>query len=388
MGMVTMAASKRVRVGSPNSDEAKDSRDFTYWLRLLHQGLIDIDIIGLVILAVAFALILLPFTIAERADGGWSNGGIIAMLVIGFVLLIVFVLYETCVASKPLMTKRILKNRTFLAAVNIYTFNQMASAVRNTYFSSYIYVIKEWSTYEWTIFLGITTMGLSILGPIVGLIQRRTHRYKSMMVFGAVARLIAYGILVQPNGRMVQDTARLVVAQLLFCLGSFNVVGVRVGSQASVPHEDMASIIALLTLWSTLGSSVGSAVSSAIWTNQMLNRLEVELPDTDRATILKLYGNIRTLRTKYAFDSPIRQGSIRAYAYVNGHIAITALLLATVPLIATFFMPDFYLGKQQNAVTSTALDGEPVDVPRRDSPTNNQPQPFYRKWLATYYKES
>lgn len=31
-------------------------------------------------------------------------------------------------------------------------------------------------------------------------------------------------------------------------------------------------------------------------------------------------------------------------------------------------LADYYLGKQQNAVTNTGLDGKPVDVPdRRDS---------------------
>ncbi|KAK6225845.1 hypothetical protein QIS74_01892 [Colletotrichum tabaci] len=396
LGMVTMAASKRLRTGGDSGEEAVyKSRGFAYWVKLLYEGLIDIDIIGLAILGASFSLILLPFTLAKEADGGWGNAGIIAMLVVGFVLLVAFILYEMYLSPKPLMTKRIIQNRTFLAAVTIYTFNQMASAVRNTYFSSYIYIIKEWSTYEWTIFLGITTMGLSLLGPIVGLIQRRTHRYKSMMIFGAVARLIAYGLLVQPDGRMIQDTARLVIAQLTFCLGSFNVVGARVGSQASVPHEDMASIIALLTLWSTLGSSVGSAVSSAIWTSEMLDRMHMEMPGVDDATVAKLYGNIKKLRTTYDFDHPVRQGAIRAYAFVNGHIAVTALLLSAVPLFATFFMPDFYLGKQQNAVTNRGLDGEVVDVPQRQSSNdggeaaqaNEEPKPLYRRWLAAYRRD-
>ncbi|KAF0317888.1 hypothetical protein GQ607_014912 [Colletotrichum asianum] len=392
MGMVTMAASKRLRTGAAGDSE---SAGLSYWMKLLGEGLIDIDIFGLIILGTAFSLILLPFTLAESAGGGWGSPRIIAMLVVGFVLLIGFVLFEMYVSPKPFMTKHILQNRTFLAAAAIYTFNQMASPVRNTYFSSYVYIIKQWSTYEWTIFLGITTMGLSIMGPIVGLIQRSTHRYKTMMVFGAVARLIAYGLLVQPNGNMVQDTARLVVAQLLYCLGSFNVVGARVGSQASVPHEDMATIIAVLTLWSTLGSSVGSAVSSAIWTSEMLDRMRKEMPDVDEKTLAKLYGSIKKLRTTYDFDDPIRQGAIRAYAYVNGHIAIAALLLAAVPLFATFFMPDFYLGKQQNAVTNTGLDGEAVDLPQREfrneeasGTAQEQSRPFYYKWLAFYRKDA
>ncbi|KIW39024.1 uncharacterized protein PV06_08841 [Exophiala oligosperma] len=398
LGMVTMAASKRLRTGQEDGDITEQpigqrSR-INHWTTLLYEGLIDIDIIGLIILGTSFALILLPFTLAERADGGWGNASMIAMLVTGFVLLVGFVCFEAFLSPKPLMTKRIIKNRTFLAAVVIYTFNQTASSTRNTYFSSYLYVIKEWSTYKWTIVLGITTMGLSVIGPVVGLIQRCTHRYKNLMVFGAVARMVGYGLLIRSDGKMVQDTPRLVIAQLIFCLGSFNVVGARVGSQASVPHEDMATIIALLTLWSTLGSSLGSAISSAIWTNEMLDRMHREMPEASDETVSQLYKNIRKLRSRYDLENPIRQGAIRAYAWVNGHIAIAALLLAALPLIATFFMPDYYLGKQQNAVTQTGLDGESVNVPDReradsnlvDNDNNKKPKSLYRRFLNAYHK--
>ncbi|XWW94850.1 hypothetical protein V2A60_002799 [Cordyceps javanica] len=391
LGMVTMAASKRIRTGTAGEAELYGtSGRLSHWFHLLRGGLIDIDILGLIILGVAFSLILLPFSIAKSTAGGWGSARIIAMLVVGCLLLIVFGLYEKFMSPKPVMSQRIMNNRTFAASVVIFTFNQMASSVRNTYLSSYIYITKEWTEYQWIIFLGITTIGLSLLGPFVGLIQRRTHRYKSMMVFGAVARMTGYGLLLDKNGDMTQDTARLVIAQLVYCLGSFNVVGARVGSQASVPHEDMASMISLLTLWSTLGSSMGSAVSSAIWTNEMLDRMQHELPNVNKKTITKIYSSIKKLRTDYAFDDPIRQGSIRAYAYVNGHISITAVVLAALPLFASFFMPDFYLGKQQNAVTNTGLNGERVDVPEQETEpvvTNDGGKvPFYRRWLVAYRK--
>lgn len=371
MGMVSMAGSKMQRSG----DDDAAPKTVRSWLGLLSRGLIEIDMVGLVLLGFAFALILLPFTLAKAASGGWSNPSMIAMIAVGFVILVGFVLFECFVAPKPLMTRRILRNRAFLAAVVIDVFNQMASSVRNTYFSSYVWVIKPWTTYQWTIFLGITTMGLSLLGPFVGLLQRSTHRYKNLMMFGAVGKLVAYGLFVDAGSNtMTQSTARLTVAQLLFCLGSFSVVGARVGSQASVPHEDMATVISLLSLWSTLGSSVGSAISSAIWTNMMLERMQRELPTVPLATLEKLYGSIIKVRAGYAFDSPIRQGVIRAYAQTNGIIAITALCLAAVPVVATLFMPNYYLGKQQNAVTSKGLDGEHVEVPRLEEHAGE------RKW--------
>jgi MFS family permease len=386
-GMVTIAASKDVRTGVSEGS----SGNLTYWAKLAYRGLIDIDIIGLIILGFAFSLILLPITLAKSAVGGWNNPSMIAMIVMGFVSLIFFGLYEMFVAPKPFMTRRILQNRAFIAGVIIHIFNQMASSVRNTYFSSYILIIKDWTTYQWTIFLGITTMGLCIVGPIVGLIHRYSHRYKSLMVGGAAARLLGYGLLINPNGVMTQGTARLVAAQLIFCLSSLNVVGVRVGVQASVPHDDVASLLSIITLWSTLGSSVGSAVASSIWTEEMVSQMRVEMPNVDDEALQTIYGNIKLLK-EYSFLDPIRQGSIRAYGIVNGHITITALCLASVSLVASLFMPNFYLGLQQNAANNRGLDGEIVDVPINNTsvpePASAEAKPatFWQKLKTMYHK--
>jgi MFS family permease len=383
-GMVTMADSKDVRTGRTEATP----KNLTYWAKLAYRGLVDIDIVGLILLGFAFSLILLPITLAKSAKGGWNNPSMIAMIVVGFVVLILFGLYEYFLAPKPMMTKRILQNRAFIAGVIIHIFNQMASSVRNTYFSSYILIIKEWTTYQWTIFLGVTTMGLCLVGPIVGLIHRVSHRYKGLMIFGAAARILGYGLLINPNGMMTEDTARLVAAQLIFCLSSLNVVGVRVGVQASVPHDDVASLISIITLWSTLGSSVGSAIATSIWTEQMVDQMHVEMPDVDDTTITTIYGNIKTLKT-YDFFDPIRQGSIRAYSIVNGHITIVSIVFACIPLIASVFMPNFYLGKQQNAVNNKGLDGEIVDVPKNEQTAENtqtEPATFMQKMAALYRK--
>ncbi|WWC89100.1 uncharacterized protein L201_004018 [Kwoniella dendrophila CBS 6074] len=363
LGMTTLAGSKQQRVGNVDSEGLTKRA----WLRAMYNGIIEIDLLGLLLLAFGFALILLPFTLRKSAKGGWSNPSMIAMLVVGFVILILFGLYEIYLSPKPLMTRRILFNRAFLAAVVVSIFSQMASSVRNTYFFSYINVITPWSTYVQTIFVGITTIGLCIIGPVVGLIQRRTHRYKNLMVFGNAIRLVSYGLLIESaTNTMTRSTAKLTLSQLIFCLISFSNVGIRVGTQASVPHEDMASIISLISLWSTLGSSVGGAIAAAIWTDMMPTQLSIELPNASPALVKKLYGSITAI-TAYDYNDPIRQGVIRAYTKTSGHIAICSICLASIPLIATFFMPDYYLGKQQNAITNKGLAGEDVYVPKEET---------------------
>ncbi|KAH7377401.1 major facilitator superfamily domain-containing protein [Pyrenochaeta sp. MPI-SDFR-AT-0127] len=332
------------------------------YLNLAWRGIIDIDLAGLILLGFGFALVLLSFNLAKTAKGGWSNPSMIAMLVTGFLILGIFAAFEIFIAPKPIMTRRIFRNRAFICALLVDVFGQMGSSTRSNYFSSYVYIIKDWSNYSWNTFLNITTLVLCLFGPLGGLIHRFSHRYKSLMVLGAVLKLIGNCILMTTDVRSTQSTGALVVSQLLLGCGAFTVIGARVGSQASVPHEDLSTAIAILSLWSTLASSVGYTIAASIWTDRMLPYMREEMPDVPEKTLKTIYGSIKTLRTKYGWQDPIRQGAVRAYTRVNGILFLTAIVLNILPVIFSFCMPDYYLGKQQNAVTNTGVDGQPVEI--------------------------
>lgn len=321
------------------------------YLNLAWRGAIEIDLAGLILLGLGFALVLLSFNLSKAATGGWSNPSMIAMLVIGFVILGFFIAFEVMIAPKPIMTRRIFHNKAFICALIVNVSSQMASSTRATYFSSYMYIIKNWSNYAWNTFLNTTTLVLCIFGALGGIIHRISHRYKTLMVLGAVLRLIGNAILMTTDVRSTQDTATLVVSQLLLGCGAFAVIGARVGSQASVPHEDLSSAIAIIALWSTLASSVGSTIAGSIWQDKMLPYMREEMPNVPEKTLKSVYGSIKKLRTEYSWDDPIREGAVRAYTRVNGILFLVALVVNILPVIFSLCMP----GKKSNAVASLQL---------------------------------
>ena len=77
----------------------------------------EVDLFGLVLLSAALSLILIPLTLAARADGGWSNDTIITLLVIGCLCLVAYPFWDTNkrLAPRPLLTLRLFKERTVLA---------------------------------------------------------------------------------------------------------------------------------------------------------------------------------------------------------------------------------------------------------------------------------
>lgn len=81
----------------------------------------DLDIFGILLLAAGISLILLPLTLAPNASGRWKNASMIAMLVIGGVLCVVFPFWERSkkLAPKAFFPPNLFQNRTVIAGVAI-----------------------------------------------------------------------------------------------------------------------------------------------------------------------------------------------------------------------------------------------------------------------------
>ena len=77
----------------------------------------DLDIFGLLLLSSAVTLILIPLTLAAKAENGWKNKSIVAMIVVGLICLFFLPFWETSkkLAPKPLLSLHLLKQRTALA---------------------------------------------------------------------------------------------------------------------------------------------------------------------------------------------------------------------------------------------------------------------------------
>jgi len=85
----------------------------------LSQVWYELDVMGLLLLSAAIALVLIPISLAS--SNGWNNPSIIAMIVIGCVCFVLFPLWESSsrLAPKAFISLRLLTNRTVLAGCAI-----------------------------------------------------------------------------------------------------------------------------------------------------------------------------------------------------------------------------------------------------------------------------
>ncbi|GAA5883462.1 hypothetical protein JCM16303_003809 [Sporobolomyces ruberrimus] len=331
------------------------------FVRSVLNHLIDFDALGLILFGAGWACLLLPLTLVNKATLDWNSYKIIILLCFGGVILLSFIAYERFVAPKPLFPFKFFRSWTILACGFIGFFDFVSFYLQYTYQYSFISVTRGWSVADQGYFAYTQTLCLTFGAICAGFYQLYFHRTKWLLVCGLCVRLLGVGLMIRSKGAH-GSTAFLVITQVLQGLGG----GIASGScqllaQASVPHQQVASVTAFVLLLAEIGNSVGTAIASAIWRQHMptelSNRLTGLLPE---ANITLIYGSITTAAS-YPKGSPIYEGVIGAYDQVMKILLIAATVIAVVPPLLALGINNILLTKAHNAVEGEDVAGRQID---------------------------
>lgn len=341
VGALSLASSTYARQRILAGEE-KEQR--TWWQAGLHHAS-RINALGLLIMGFAFACLLSPFTLVYGAENGYKNPSMIALLVVGGVLLIVWALYDGFIAKYPIMPRRVI-NRTLVCAVLI-DFNYFLSGyLSDTYWASWLWVtFGDLTDQEYNYVLNILTVGLTVFAIMAGAAMRYFHRYKHVQMFGLAVRVIGMGLnFYSVNGNhalVVQIMSRILIS----IGGGCSVITSQVASQISVPHQDLGIAIAILGLWTAVGRGVGSAISGSVWSDRLPRTLQENLGAYYNATELQgMFNDFRVARL-----AEPREAVVRAYDDAVYPLFLAAMVLSLLSLFCNFFMTNFYLDDRHNA---------------------------------------
>nr|BAK05769.1 predicted protein [Hordeum vulgare subsp. vulgare] len=305
----------------------------------------QIDAVGLLLLGFAFGCILSPFTLYTTAAGGYTNPSLIALLTVGGILFIACCVWEWKFASHPIMPRRIF-NKTFMCCIGI-DFNYYFSGyLSDTYWSSWLYVVHDYSDADYGYILNILTVGLCGFGTVAGLCQRYFHRYKWFQMFGLAIRCVGMGLqFACVNGH--NTTAVIVLSRIFIGIGGgFSVISSQVAAQASVPHADMALSMSILSLWTSIGGAIASAIAASVWNAKVPANLEKYLGSTYNSTeIAEIFGSIAVARV-----TEPRSAVVQAYNDSVWGLYLAGMITSFLSLIAGFITSNYYLDQKHNIV--------------------------------------
>lgn len=269
---------------------------------------------GVFLFSVGLTVFLLPFNIADSAPNGWSSGYIIAMIVVGFVMLIIFTVYETFLAPIPLLDWNLLIDRTVIGACLLDATYQISYYCWANYFTSFLQVVNDLSLAEAGYVNNTFNVVSGVLLLIVGFLIRRTGRFKWLLYIAVPLYIFAQGLMIyfrRPN----QNVGYLVMCQVFISIGgSIFIIIEQLAILAAVDHQHIAAALALLNVVGTVGDAMGATISGAIWTNTFQKALERYLPESALPDLDVIYEDLDT-QLSYPVGSAVRLAIQKAYAY-------------------------------------------------------------------------
>lgn len=289
-------------------------------------------VLGIFLFAAGLIIFLLPFNIASTAPDGWSTGYIIAMIIVGFILLVAFALNELYLAPVPFMAFQYLTERTLVGACLLDFTYQISYYCWNSYFTSFLQVVNYLTVAEAGYVNNTFSVVSGFLLFLVGWGIRKTGYFKWLLWIAVPLYIFAQGLMIYfrtPTGYV----GYIVMTQIFISIGgSVFIICCQLAVLAAVDHQFVAAALAMLNVTGTVGDSIGYTISGAIWTNVFEKALIRYLPEDAQSSVADIYGDI-DVQLSYPRGSPERIAIQKAYGYAQ-----TRMLAAGTAIMALSFI--------------------------------------------------
>ncbi|KEF62074.1 uncharacterized protein A1O9_00046 [Exophiala aquamarina CBS 119918] len=304
----------------------------------------EFDLPGVVLFASGLTVFLLPFTLASHARNGWNTDYIIAMIITGFVILVMFVVYQIYLAPKPFLKSRFLLDRTVLGACLLNMTYQISYYCYASYLTSFLMVVYNLTLSEAGYVANTFSAVAFVFLFITGYIVRVTGKFKFILWFCVPLYIFAVGLMIhfrEPNGYI----GYIVMCEIFFSVaGCVFILLCQLAVLATVDHQYVAAILSLLFVCGTAGGAIGDTVSGTIWTNTFKKALERNLPRSELPNLNSIYGSL-TVQLSYPPGTPERLAIQLSYGYAQVRMLAAACSIMALGFIWVAMIRDINVKK-------------------------------------------
>ncbi|WWC97686.1 hypothetical protein V866_004570 [Kwoniella sp. B9012] len=298
---------------------------------------VQFDIFGVFLVAGGLTLFLLPFSIVSTYEDSWKNGGIIAMIIIGGVMLISFAFFERYLAPVPFIPWNLLVSKTVLGTCIFDFIYIIANGCWSSYYTSYLQVVYDTSISVAGYISSASDVVNGVWLIIVGILIRKTGFYKWLMWPSVFLYVLFTGLLIyfrNPN----QSVGFNVMCQIFLAVaGGTLVICMQVAVLAAGSHNDSAALLAILSTFGNVGGAVGNSISAAIWTHTLPNALASRLPADTIDLLDDIYESL-DVQLSYPIGDPTRTAIIEAYGVGQKRMLIAGTAIMALCFVCLLFI--------------------------------------------------
>ncbi|KAL5627693.1 hypothetical protein BROUX41_003846 [Berkeleyomyces rouxiae] len=318
-----------------------------------------LDVVGIILMIAVFALLLVPLTLAGGSSSKWGSAHIIAPLVVGFLCIPVFIIWEMR-APHPLVPFVLMKDRSVWSPMALALLLNFSWYMQGDYLYTTLIVAFDFSIKAATRITSLYSFCSVLMGVFVGLVIFKVRRIKPFVIAGTCLFMVAFGLLIhyrgQPNSA---GRSGIIGAEILLGIaGGLYPYPTQCSLQATLKHEHLAVMTGLYLATYNIGSALGNTVSGALWTQVLPDRLEKNLAGINSTLAALTYQDPFTQAALYPVGTPERDAIIEAYRHVQRLLTITGICLC-VPIIGfAFCLRNPKLNRKQTLADETPASSQ------------------------------
>jgi hypothetical protein len=188
---------------------------------------------------------LLPFNLAASAPHGWATGYIIAMIILGFAMMLLFCAHEYYWAPSPWLPWHFLTDRSMVGTCALNMVYQISYYTWNLYFQSFLQVVFNLSIAQAGYINNTFSVVSGVLLFLVGYAIRVTGLYRWLFYIAVPLYTFTLGLMIhfrQPNGNI----GYIVMCEIFISIGGAVFILVcQLSVLSAVDHQHTSSAMSL-----------------------------------------------------------------------------------------------------------------------------------------------
>ncbi|KXJ94938.1 major facilitator superfamily domain-containing protein [Microdochium bolleyi] len=313
----------------------------------LKHKLRRIDYTGNAILMGATIAILYALTYGG-ASRPWTDGTVLAPLIIGLVGLVAFMVYEgSSLPIEPVTPLRLFNHRTG-AIVAINTFMNSVLLYWAMFFLPVYFQAVLGSSPSWSGVQLLPIVLVAVPGAIVSVIVlSKWGRYKELHLLGFAIETISLGLfsLLGPNS----STAEWAIYQILAGLGSGMILNTLLPAfQAGLAEADQAAATASWAFIRSFGNIWGVAIPAAIFSNEFSQHAATTISDPAVRNFLSGGNSYQQATASYigSLVEPVRSETISTYSQALKLVWYISVVFSGIAFVLAIFEKAIPLRKE------------------------------------------
>ncbi len=310
-----------------------------------------IDYLGATTLA-GFATAVVLATSWGGTTYPWSSPLIIGLFAVSVLLLIAWYV-SARTAAEPVLPLRLFRNPVFSVSAAIGLAAGFAMFGALSYLPLFLQVVHGVSATISGVYLLPMVVGMLVTSIASGQLIARTGRYKVYPIVGSAVLAAAMFLL----SRLDEYTSILLMNLYFFILGfslGLIIQVLVIAVQNTTDYTDLGAATSGVTFFRTIGGSFGVSVFGAIFSNELATRLAAALAGQtlphgfNPGTVESDSGVLGQL------PAPLRDAILHAYSQALDTVFITAVPIALVAFVLSWFLREVPLRTAAGQPTDAA----------------------------------